>query len=97
MVAQNFAGMAFSNAILGIDHSLSHKISTIKTTHGRCNAILMPAVIQYNAKVAGSRYAQIAKYLRVAGSTDEELVAFLVKAVRDLNASLDIPVRFKEL
>lgn len=97
-ISQNFAGMSFSNAILGIDHSLSHKISTkAKTTHGRCNTILMPAVIQYNAKVAGHRYAQIAKYLGLVGISDEELVTSLVAAVRGLNDRLKIERSIQDL
>lgn len=96
-IAQNFAGMSFSNAILGIDHSLSHKISTVKTTHGRCNTILMPAVIQYNSKVAGSRYAQIAKYLGLDGNNDKDLIASLIKAIKELNASLGIQTTLNEL
>ncbi|KLU65912.1 aldehyde-alcohol dehydrogenase [Desulfosporosinus acididurans] len=96
-IAQNYAGMSFSNAILGIDHSLSHKISTINTTHGRCNTILMPAVIQYNSKVAGQRYAQIAKYLELPGSSNEELISSLVITIKNLNSSLGIPASLKEL
>lgn len=96
-IAQNFAGMAFSNAILGIVHSMSHKISTrVPTTHGRCNAILMPPIIQYNAKEAGAKYAQIARALGLNGSIDEELVAALVDAVRKLNASVGIPATLKD-
>lgn len=96
-IAQNFAGMAFSNAILGIIHSMSHKISTkVPTTHGRCNAILMPAVIQYNAKAAGAKYAQIAAGLGLSGTNETELVAALVDLVRKLNASVGIEPSLKE-
>ncbi|AET69537.1 alcohol dehydrogenase, class IV [Desulfosporosinus orientis DSM 765] len=97
-ISQNFAGMAFSNAILGIDHSLSHKISTkAGTTHGRCNTILMPAVIQYNSKVAGERYAQIGQYLGLSGSSEQELINALVTAIRQLNASLGIQPTLQSL
>lgn len=97
-IAQNFAGMSFSNAILGIDHSLSHKINILAgCTHGRCNTILMSAVIQYNAKAAGNRYAKIAKYLGLPGASDEELVSSLIKAIQDLNASLEIQASLQDL
>lgn len=97
-IAQNFAGMSFSNAILGIVHSLSHKISTlVPTTHGRCNAILMPAVIQYNAKVVRAKYAEIAQALGLAGTNDEELVSELVKSVRQLNSFLGIEASLKDI
>lgn len=97
-ISQNFAGMAFSNAILGLDHSLSHKISKLAgTTHGRCNTILLPAVIQYNAKEAGNRYADIARYIGLAGNTEGELVAALINAIKQLNSSLNIEASLKEL
>lgn len=97
-IAQNFAGIAFSNAILGIVHSMSHKCSTkFSLTHGRCNAILMPAVIQYNAKIAGARYAEIARRLELNGTNDKELVTSLVEAIRKTNASFGIPANLKEV
>ena len=96
-VAQNFAGLAFSNAILGLVHSMSHKCNTkVPLSHGRCNAILMPPVIQYNAKMAGARYAEIAKNLGLAGSNDEELVTSLVDTLRKMNSSFGIPANLKE-
>lgn len=96
-VAQNYAGIAFSNAILGLVHSMSHKCNTkVPLTHGRCNAVLMPAVIQYNAKTAGARYAEIARNLGLAGSNDQELVTSLVEAIRKMNASFSFPANLKE-
>lgn len=96
-VAQNFAGLAFSNAILGLVHSMSHKCNTkVQISHGRCNAILMPPVIQYNAKIAGARYAEIAKSLGLAGSNDQELVTSLVETIRKMNTSFGIPANLKE-
>ncbi|HEX3030768.1 MAG TPA: iron-containing alcohol dehydrogenase [Bacillota bacterium] len=96
-IAQNFAGMSFSNAILGLVHSLSHNISTkVPTTHGRCNTILMPAVIQYNAKAAGARYAKLAAALGLPGTTEAELVSSLVKQVRQLNANIGIQASLRD-
>ncbi|HBF38978.1 MAG TPA: butanol dehydrogenase, partial [Firmicutes bacterium] len=60
-IAQCLAGMAFSNALLGITHSLAHKIGAqFEIPHGCCNAILLPYVIQYNSKNSLKEYAQIA-------------------------------------
>lgn len=96
-IAQNFAGMSFSNAILGLVHSLSHNISTkVPTTHGRCNTILMSAVIQYNAKAAAAKYARLAAALGLAGSSEAELVSSLVQAVRDMNARIGIQASLKD-
>ena len=72
--AQCLAGMAFSNALLGIVHSMAHKtgavFSTGHITHGLANAMYLPYVIKYNAKdpIAAKRYAEIARKSRTSGS-----------------------------
>ena len=96
-IAQCMAGMAFSNALLGISHSLAHKTGAVfHITHGCCNAILLPNVIQYNSRVCMERYAQIAKVIGLPGSTDKQLTNSLVEAVRSLNKKLDIKQSYKD-
>ena len=96
-VAQCLAGMAFSNALLGIAHSLAHKVGAqYEIPHGCCNAILLPNVVRYNAKACAARYADIARALNLPGTTDEELVAAYVAAVEELNRRLDIAPTFRE-
>lgn len=96
-VAQCLAGMAFSNALLGIAHSLAHKTGAVfDIPHGCCNAILLPAVIQYNSRVCMERYAQIARAVGLPGNTDKQLVNSLVDAIRDLNKKLGIAQTYKE-
>ncbi|MDF2631786.1 MAG: iron-containing alcohol dehydrogenase [Caproiciproducens sp.] len=90
-VAQCLAGMAFSNALLGIAHSLAHKTGAVfHIPHGCCNAILLPYVIQYNSRVCMERYAEIAKAVGLPGATDKQLTNSLVDAVRELNKKLNI-------
>lgn len=90
-IAQCLAGMAFSNALLGIAHSLAHKTGAMfHIPHGCCNAILLPSVIQYNSKACLARYAQIARTLGLPGATDQQLTNSLVEAVRALNKKLSI-------
>ena len=96
-VGQDLAGMAFSNALLGIVHSLAHKVGvTYDVTHGRCNAIMLPYVIEYNSAVCMDRFADIAKELGIPGSTDKQLTNNLVKAIKELNIALDIPLSYQE-
>lgn len=96
-IAQSLAGMAFSNALLGIVHSLAHKTGAeFEITHGLCNAILLPYVIQYNSSICESRFADIARMLKLQGENDKELTASLVKAVKDLNARLGIKQSYKD-
>ena len=90
-IAQCLAGMAFSNALLGIAHSLAHKTGAMfHIPHGCCNAILLPNVIQYNSKACMERYAQIARAIGLPGVTDGQLTNSLVDAVRSLNKKLGI-------
>jgi len=88
-IAQNLAGMAFSNAILGIVHSMAHKTGKIfNIPHGLANAIYLSAAIQFNAKTAKSSYADIASRLGLQGNTEDELVNSLVNIVKQLRADM---------
>lgn len=97
--AQCMAGMAFSNALLGIVHSMAHKTGAAfddyeaHIIHGAANAMYLPKVIAYNAKneVAAKRYADIADILELGGDNVEEKVHLLIKYLRDLNSKLNIP------
>ncbi len=99
--AQCMAGMAFSNALLGIVHSMAHKtgaaFSTGHIPHGEANAIYLPYVIKYNAKdeVAAQRYANIAKFVGLEGNTTEELIQALRDKIDAYNVTLNIPKTLK--
>ena len=96
-IAQCLAGMAFSNALLGIVHSLAHKVGAqYGIPHGCCNAIMLPYVIQYNSRVCMERFADIARIMGLPGRTNEQLTNSLVQAIKDLNKKLDIPLSYKE-
>lgn len=96
-IAQCLAGMAFSNALLGITHSLAHKIGAqFHLPHGLCNAILQPFVIQFNRKACEARYADIARALGLPGATDKQLVNVLIDKICALNDSLDIPATLQD-
>lgn len=109
--ASTIAGMAFSNAFLGINHSLAHKLGAeYKIAHGRANTILLPHVIRYNAEIpkkfssfpkyehfiADQRYAEIAHALHLPAKTTEEGVESLIKAIIDLAEDMNIPMSIKE-
>lgn len=97
--AQCLAGEAFSNALLGIVHSMAHKtgaaFSTGHIPHGCANAIYLPYVIKYNAKCAEARYADIARSIGIEG-TDAECVEALCKKIDEYNIKLNIPKTLKE-
>ena len=109
--ASTIAGMAFTNAFLGINHSLAHKIGgEFHLPHGRINAILLPYVIRYNSSkptkfvsfpkyeyfIADQKYADLSRRMNFPAYTNEEGVNSLIEEVKKLNADLGIPASFKE-
>ena len=98
--AQCLAGMAFSNALLGIVHSLAHKtgaaFSTGHIPHGCANAIYLPYVIKYNSKNAMHRYAEIARYVGLPGNSDKALTDSLCAKIDEFNVKLGIPKTLKD-
>lgn len=95
--AQCLAGMAFSNALLGITHSMAHKTGAVfHVPHGCANAIYLPYVIDFNKKACGDRYAQIARNLGLAGNTEYELIDSLTSMIKEMNKEMKIPQTLKE-
>ena len=109
--ASTIAGMSFTNAFLGINHSLAHKLGAeFHLPHGRLNAILLPYVIKYNASkptkfvafpkyeyfIADQKYADISRKMGFPAYTNEEGVNSLIKEIQKLNKDLNIPSSFKE-
>ena len=100
--AQCLAGMAFSNALLGIVHSMAHKtgaaFSTGHIPHGCANAIYLPYVIKYNAKdpVAAGRYAEIARRMGLEGTSQQALINSLCEKIDSFNVKLNIPKTLKD-
>ena len=97
--AQCLAGMAFSNALLGIVHSMAHKTGAVfgdlgaHIIHGAANAMYLPKVIAFNAKdeTAKKRYVKIADVIGLSGNNDDDKVKALISYVRGLNDKLNIP------
>jgi alcohol dehydrogenase class IV len=97
--AQCLAGMAFSNALLGIVHSMAHKTGAAfadygsHIIHGAANAMYLPKVVAFNAKdpVAKERYGVIADYMHLGGDSLTEKVELLIKFLRKMNDDLNIP------
>ncbi len=97
--AQCLAGMAFSNALLGIVHSMAHKTGAAfadygsHIIHGAANAMYLPKVIAFNSKNerARQRYCQIAQALGLQGKDPCGLVNALIDFLRGLNEKLNIP------
>jgi alcohol dehydrogenase class IV len=97
--AQCLAGMAFSNALLGIVHSMAHKTGAAfadhgaHIIHGAANAMYLPKVIAFNAKdeTAKKRYCEIANFMGLEGKDEDDTVILLIKYIRAMNDKLNIP------
>lgn len=95
--AQCLAGMAFSNALLGIVHSMAHKVGAVfHIPHGCANAIFLPYVIKYNRKACEDRYANIARHIGLKGESERELTDVLIDLINKFNKELNIPSSMKE-
>lgn len=102
--ASCIAGMAFTNANLGINHSLAHALGgTFHISHGRSNALLLSAVIEYNAnlnspasRVVAEKYAKLAAVLQLPARTYREGTINFMQAIKNLKKSLGIPSSIRE-
>ena len=100
--AQCLAGQAFSNALLGIVHSMAHKtgaaFSTGHIPHGCANAIYLPYVIKYNAHEpeAMHRYADIARRVGLGGTSEKAQVNALIAKIEEFNRAMNIPKTLQE-
>ena len=109
--ASTIAGMAFTNAFLGVNHSMAHKIGAeFHLPHGRINAILLPYVVRYNATkptkfvsfpkyeyfIADRKYYEMAKKVGLKAETKEEGISSLIEKIKEMNAHMNIPKSFQE-
>ena len=91
-VAATMAGMAFTQAGLGICHALSHSLGGMfHVPHGRLNAILLPSVVSFNASAAGEKYARLARAAGLGGSVDTIAVRNLKNGLIRLRRELKLP------
>ena len=99
--AQCLAGMAFSNALLGIVHSMAHPLGALyDTPHGVANAIILPTVMEYNAPCTGEKYREIARAMGVEGvdsMTQAEYRRAAIDAVKKLSKDVGIPEKLDAL
>lgn len=90
--AATMAGVAFTQAGLGLCHAMSHALGGMyHVPHGRLNAILLPAVIECNAHGAAKKYAQIARTAGIGGSADSVAVRNLRNSLVRLRRDLELP------
>lgn len=90
--ASAMAGIALSHAGLGLCHAVSHSLESLfQIPHGRLNAVLLPTVIDCNAHAASHRYAELARYAGMGGSTDDAALRNLKSGLLRLRKELGLP------
>ena len=91
-MAATLAGVAFSQAGLGLCHALSHSLGGMfHVPHGRLNAILLPAVVGCNVHVAGKKYAELARSAGMGGSADTIAIRNLKSGLIRLRHDMELP------
>jgi alcohol dehydrogenase class IV len=99
-LAATMAGMAFSSAILGATHAITHSIGAMYGIHhGLGNAVGLPTVMEYNLETCPERFATLARAMGVSETdlSDEELGRLAIEKVRELRRRLGIPERYRDL
>ncbi len=102
--ASCMAGMAFTNASLGVTHSLAHALGGMfRIPHGRANALLMTSVVAFNADYNGQcatdaaqKYARLAHLLDLPASTPREGVTSLLVAIHTLKDEMALPAGIRD-
>ena len=110
--ASTLAGLAFSNAFLGVCHSMAHKLGAYHhLPHGVANALLIELIMRYNADPAPAkmgtfsqypyphakeRYCEMARFVGIQGKNDDEVFENFIKAIADLKAKVGIKRTIKE-
>ena len=90
--AATMAGMAFTQAGLGLCHAMAHSLGGLfHVPHGRLNAILLPSIVTTNAHVAGKKYADLARAAGIGGSADTIAVRNLRSSLIRLRRELKLP------
>lgn len=95
--AATMAGMAFTQAGLGLCHAMAHCLGGMfHVPHGRLNAVLLPAVIGCNSYGAAEKYAIIARAAGMSGSADTVAVRNLKNGLIRLRRELRMPATLQQ-
>lgn len=100
LIAACIAGVAFSNAQVGVVHALAHSVGArCGVPHGVANSILLPHGMSFNKDTCPDRYALVAEALGIsrAGITDEEASSRAIEEIRRFSASIGLPKRLREV
>jgi len=96
--AATIAGLGFGNSMGALAHAMGHPLSPLfGVTHGRAVGLFLPYTIEFTARQAPGRYAEIARFLGLTAASDAEGAASLIEAIRDLARRINQPMSVKDL
>jgi alcohol dehydrogenase len=94
------AGIAFSNAQLGVVHALAHSVGArFKVHHGLANSILLPACLRYNADACGEVYLDILSALgvNIGGVRPDKAGDVVADKIIEFTKKLGLPQRLRDV
>lgn len=100
LIASNYAGNAFTIALVGYVHSISHAVSALyNVPHGLANAIILPYVLDYYGSSIYKKLAQVATFCGLSdkSKSDKELAEIVIQKIRDMNKNMSIPETIPEI
>jgi alcohol dehydrogenase class IV len=96
--AAAIAGIAFGNSMLGLCHAMGHSMGAVlHVPHGRSVGLFLPYVVEFNANAGGTRYSDIAHFLRLPADDEETGTAALVGAIRELSDQINFATSIQAL
>jgi len=91
-LAAYYAGIAFTRAYVGNVHAIAHTFGGLyNTPHGLANAVILPHVLESYGKSVYKSLSKLADSVDLQGETDEQKAKAFIRAIRDLNAKMEIP------
>lgn len=99
-IAATMAGIAFSNAQVGLVHAMAHSAGALfKVPHGMANSILLPYVMQFNLEECPDRYAYVARAMGVheKGMSDEDACNAAIDAIWEFTSGMGVPQKLSEV
>ncbi len=98
LVASCYAGIAFTNNMVGYVHALAHAIGgRYHVQHGLANAVLLPVVLEEYGQTTEKRLAELAEAIGLGGPTDRDMALAFIAKVRELSREIGIPTTIPEI
>lgn len=99
-MASTIAGIAFTNAQVGLVHAIAHTLGGLfQVPHGLANSLMLPHVVRYNMDTCADKYVMIAQAMNIyaKGMSDEEASEAVAEAITALTKRMGVPQRLRDV